>query len=92
MVMLVMLSNISSYFHVLISLGSPLTSRLNKLLSPETDGVLSPLFQEINNLFSTKGLGVVILGFCGSHMVSGTDSFFVCSSSFIHLFYNLWNI
>lgn len=52
-----------------------------------------PLFQEINKLFSTKGLGVTILGFCGSRMISGTDSFFVsivvCSFT---CFYNLRNI
>ena len=106
-----MLRNISCYFHVLIPLGSSLASRLNELISPETDGLVFflgggwfccccyccclffPLFQEINKLFSTKGLGVTILGFCGSRMISGTDSFFVsivvCSFT---CFYNLRNI
>lgn len=35
-----MLRNISCYFHVLIPLGSSLASRLNELISPETDGLV----------------------------------------------------
>lgn len=59
-----MLSNISSYFHVLISLGALLTSSNNELLSPETDGVFSHCFRKSINFFY-KGPGSHYFRFLG---------------------------
>lgn len=61
---LIMLSNISSYFHVLISLGALLTSSNSELLSPETDGVFSHCFRKSINFFY-KGPGSNYFRFLG---------------------------